>query len=143
MLTLDQRLRKTLEHGKLQRTELMGLCHVSAAAVSKWFSGRTKVLKAEHVLTIARRCRVDPSWLGSGEGPAPGEKPRANQVEEARAIYKEFEPRHIDLLRMYKRLPKEVRAPIRALIETLAATHSERYAAWSRRTAEAYLEREK
>lgn len=102
-------------------------CHISAAAVSKWFSGASKKIKTEHVFIVARLYNVDPEWLALGRGKPDRKSGTASN---------EFEDKHIDLLRMYKRLPGDIRDPIRAVIQTLAAAHSERYASWSRQMAE-------
>ena len=52
-------------------------------------------------------------------------------VAEPPGPYDAIPRRRIDLILMYGRLPPEVRAPIRVLIETLAAASSDRYAKWS------------
>lgn len=130
-MNLAERLGKAAEIGKVSQKELARIAGISEGAVSKLFSGKSREIKAAHLFPIARRCHVDPEWLASGRGQAQA----AGGIREKRATYDpkaEFEPKHIDLLRMYKRLPKEARAPIRTMIETLAAAQREDYATWIR-----------
>ncbi len=128
MTTLKDRLTEAMGE-TVTRAELATKCKVSRAAVSKWFSQDSKSLKAEHVFLIARLCQVDAEWLATGEGRP---KRKAAAIAEDVAKYGDIPQRRIDLIKAYGRLPKDVRAPIRTLIETLAIVHSERYATYSR-----------
>ena len=122
--TLSQRLEQAMEFGRVDRAKLIAACRVSPAAASKWFRKETKALKADHVFKIARLCHVSAEWLATGKGVA-------HPVEGVREPPPaEFEPKHVDLLRMYKRLPEELRLPIRQMIETLAAAQREKYSSW-------------
>lgn len=100
---------------------------LTPAAISKIVNGKTEEMQASTAFKVARLCRVDPEWLATGHGPAPGEKPT-----KPFNVKTEFEVKHLDLLRMYKRLPAEIRGPIRAMIETLAAAQREDYASWQK-----------
>lgn len=46
---------------------------VSASAVSQWFKGDTKSLKADNILTLAKFLRVNVEWLKDGVGPMEGD----------------------------------------------------------------------
>lgn len=128
--TLAQRLERAMEIGHVDRAKLIAACKVSPAAASKWFRAETGNLKAVHAFKIARLCHVDAEWLATGRGsPQP--------VSGVREPAAEFEPKHTDLLRMYRRLPEEVRLPIRQMIETLAAAQREHYASWAKLDQEA------
>jgi hypothetical protein len=139
-MVLKDRLTVALKRGELKPGQLASHIGMTAAGMSKIINGETAELKAVHVFKIARRCRVDPEWLATGEG-----KPFAGGVRDKQAQYNplaEFEPKHIDLLRMYKRLPKDIRGPIRAMIEILAASQREDYAEWIRDQRRLLLEEE-
>lgn len=112
-----------MEHKKVTRPQLMAACGVSAEAVSKWLLGKSDNLKANHAFTIAKLCGVNAEWLATGKG-----KPYPNPVQNM--VGPLIEPKHLDLIRMYRRLPPEARLPVRQLIEVLAAAHRERYATW-------------
>lgn len=129
MASLAQRLLIAMELGGVDRPRLIATCHVTPAAASKWFTGGSATLKAEHAFKIARLCGVDPEWLVTGRG-----KPQPLAVREPGP---EFEAKHADLIRMYRRLPDEVRLPIRQLIETLAAAQREQYSSWVAHECEA------
>lgn len=126
MTTLAHRLDQAMKSAKVSRADLLRVTGVSPNAASKWFKGTSENLKADHAFKIAKLCRVNAEWLATGRG-----KPAID----AGAV-SEFEPKHVDLLRMYKRLPDEVRSPIRQMIETLAAAQREGYVTWSSRAKE-------
>lgn len=113
MSTLQQRLEQAMKHAKVKQTELAKACSISTAAVAKWFGGNAKNLKMEHLFAVADLCQVDPRWLGTGDGAMLRTKGEA-------CTHQDIPQRRIDLIRMYGRLPEEVRLPIRQLIETLA-----------------------
>lgn len=116
MSTLPQRLEDALRHGKKSRQDLVRATKATRQAVNKWFDTDAKNLKMEHLFLVADECGVDPRWLATGKGAmVPGGKP-PNPLAD-------IPQRRIDLIRMYGRLPDEVRQPIRALIETLAWMH--------------------
>lgn len=128
MSTLQARLETAMRLGQLERADLARACKISNAATSKWFSGKTQELKAEHAFKIARLCRVDAEWLATGRG-------NARPIAEPATPWG-FEKKDLDLLRMFLRLHEDIQLPIRNMVQTLAAAHKERYASWSRRTAE-------
>jgi transcriptional regulator with XRE-family HTH domain len=119
MSTLQSRLEAAMKHASKKQADLARATKASSAAVTKWFSPAAKNLKMEHLFAVADECGVDPRWLATGKGamvkggkPEPGSSPIADIPQ-----------RRLDLIRMYGRLPDEVRQPIRALIETLAWMH--------------------
>lgn len=92
---------------------------VTKAAVSKWESSASPDIQLDTFFRLAKLLEVDPQELATGE---------ADKATKSTDIPQ----RRLDLIRMYGRLPSEVRMQIRGLIETLAAAQSDRYAAWSR-----------
>ena len=130
MDTLKARLDEAMKLRQITRPQLADACNISAAAVSKWFTGNTQDMKASHVFAVARLCGCDAEWLATGHGPAPGQERRRRAGHSS--LTAEFAPRHIDLLRMYKALPEEIRMPIRQMIETLSAARRERFVSWSK-----------
>lgn len=117
--TLQDRLVAAMELAGKKPADLAIACHISRAAVSKWFQANSKNLKMEHLFAVADLCGVDARWLATGRG-APR---RPKGIERA---HDDIPQRRIDLIRMYGRLPDEVRGPIRTLIETLAYMHHPR-----------------
>jgi transcriptional regulator with XRE-family HTH domain len=112
--TLTHRLEAALKHGGKTRSDLMRVCKASRQAVNKWFETNAKNLKMEHLFAVADECKVEARWLATGEGSmALGGKSQAS-------LPSDIPQRRIDLIRMYGRLPDEVRLPIRQLIETLS-----------------------
>ena len=118
MSTLQSRLQAAMELSERKPADLAAACRISRAAVSKWFQPASKNLKMEHLFTVADLCGVDARWLATGRG-----QPRRHQLTKPGD---DIPQRRLDLIRMYGRLPDEVRAPIRALIETLAYLHHPR-----------------
>jgi transcriptional regulator with XRE-family HTH domain len=130
MSTLQARLEQAMKHAKVKQADLASACGISSAAVAKWFGGTAKNLKMEHLFSVADLCRVDARWLATGKGAmVHGGKP------ENGAPPTDIPQRRIDLIRMYGRLPDEVRQPIRSLIETLAWMHHPKKAEYVKRTA--------
>lgn len=99
---------------------------ISAAAVSKWFSGDSTKIKAEHVFRVARLYHVDPEWLATGRGKA--QKPK-------QTTYDELNDKNRAFVHMYLKLPEDVRFQLHGLVSTLSATMSDRYAAFSDKLA--------
>ena len=120
---IEDRLRLAMKRGKASAAELARACDISPSAVSKWFNGKADTIKAVHVFAVARRCKVNPEWLATGEG-----KPDLPK-DVARAY--DIPDRRLELIRLYGRLPDEVRFHIRGIIEALAAASSDSYARWS------------
>lgn len=128
MSTLQARLEQAMKHAKVKQADLAKACKISTAAVTKWFGGTAKNLKMEHLFAVADLCQVEPRWLGTGAGTMLRTKGDAG-------THQDIPQRRLDLLQMYSRLPAEVRQPIRALIETLAAVQNPRQAEYVKRTA--------
>lgn len=55
------------------KTEVANAAGVSASAVSQWFKGDTKSLKADSILALAKFLRVQVEWLKDGIGPMEGD----------------------------------------------------------------------
>lgn len=116
MSTLQERLEAALRHGKKTRQDLINEKITSRQAVNKWFDDpKSKNLKMEHLFAVADFCKVDARWLATGRDAKPVPPGKAD----APSQFSDIPQRRIDLIRMYGRLPDEVRFPIRQLIETL------------------------
>lgn len=129
MSTLKARLEAAMKHADKKQADLVRATKASSAAVTKWFGDSAKNLKMEHLFAVADECGVDPRWLATGKG---------NMVKSGKSdpcAHHDIPQRRIDLIRMYSRLPAEVRQPIRALIETLVAVQNPRQAEYAKRTA--------
>lgn len=107
---------------KVTPAQIARACGISAAAVSKWFSGASTNIKAEHLFIVARLYRVDAEWLALGKG-KPERKATSSSID--------IPPARLALIRLYGKLPKDLRFQIRGLITVLAAASSDRYAQWS------------
>jgi transcriptional regulator with XRE-family HTH domain len=116
MSTLQERLTKAMETAKKNRADLAAACDISRAAVSKWFDANAKNLKMEHLFAVADACGVDARWLATGSGVMRPGKGSA-------CTHADIPQRRIDLIRMYGKLPDEIRHPIRQLIEGLSYLH--------------------
>jgi transcriptional regulator with XRE-family HTH domain len=130
MSTLQSRLEQAMKHAKVKQAELASACGISSAAVAKWFGGSAKNLKMEHLFAVADLCLVDARWLATGKGAML----RGGKLETSTPAH-DIPQRRLDLIRMYGRLPDEVRQPIRALIETLAWMHHPGKAEYVKRQA--------
>lgn len=129
MSTLKARLEAAMKHADKKQADLVRATKASSAAVTKWFGDSAKNLKMEHLFAVADECGVDPRWLATGKG----QMLKSGKSEPCTHL--DIPQRRIDLIRMYSRLPADVRQPIRALIETLAAVQNPRQAEYVKRTA--------
>lgn len=113
MNTLQSRIGQAMKHGEKSAADLARACKISRVAVGKWVDGTSKKIKTEHAFAVADACNVEPRWLALGKGPMErgGSPP---------SPYDDIPIRRLDLIRMYGRLPAEVRENIRGLIESLA-----------------------
>lgn len=125
--TLAERLALAMGED-ITAADLARECGISRAAMSKLLNGKSGDIKANNALAVARRCRVNVGWLVTGEGPM-----RPGVADSATAG---IPPHRIALIQAYGRLPADMRAPIRLLIETLALAQDEKYAKWSKEVAE-------
>lgn len=123
MPTFTDRLKDAMGES-IRPVDLAKECKVSRAAVAKWLSGNLQNMKMENLFTCADYCRVNARWLATGKGPRGLDEGSPGTG---------FEPRHLALLRTYTNLPKELRIPIRQVIETanciLSSRHREHEAA--------------
>lgn len=72
---LSERLKIAMEAKSMRQIDLVRRLNeegerVSAAAVNKWFTGRTQKIRGNLLLKTARVLNVTPEWLNSGTGPA-------------------------------------------------------------------------
>lgn len=137
--TIQERLEHAIKNGQkttpgLTAADLARTCKISPSAVSKWFNEKTKEIKAGHVFAVAKLCKVNPEWLATGEG-----KP---ELPKASGRAADIPDHHLDLIRTYAKLPKEIKFYIWGLVTTLAAASSSTYAKWSREMADAAKRRD-
>jgi len=69
MRTLAERLTWAIQRAGVKQADLARACGVREPSVSNWFKDQTKELKARPLLKAAAFLRVQPMWLGYGEGP--------------------------------------------------------------------------
>ena len=103
--------------GVVTREQLAEAVGVTVQSLSNWLNGHREPRSLDDWQRLAEALQVTPAWLCFGDT-TPAAQPK-------------LEPRHVALLQAYRGLPKEMRAPIRMLIESLWAAHNEKYRAWS------------
>ncbi|KRD71415.1 LexA family transcriptional regulator [Lysobacter sp. Root96] len=85
--TLKDRLEQALDAlpdgERPSQADLARAVKVKPASVSDWFTGKTKTLRGNTVLAIARALHVSPDWLNTGRGPM---KPAGTASEPAYRI---------------------------------------------------------
>jgi hypothetical protein len=123
--TLKDRLEAAIAGKDIQQTDLIAAVRqvdkkISRAAVSKWFRGETKELRAAHVFAVARRCEVDPEWLATGNGAM------KRGAKSSTPVPADIPAHRIALIKLYSTLPAEDRAAARRFIETMAWQHHPR-----------------
>jgi transcriptional regulator with XRE-family HTH domain len=115
---LPARLQAAIEHSGATQAELARVCGISTAAVSKWFSGRTRDLRLDHLFAVADRCQVDGRWLATGRGKML--PTGVSMIAEPSAKYSVISRERIDVLRLYERLPDDARVVVKRLLHLLA-----------------------
>ena len=63
-----ERLKKARLQAGLTQLELADMVGVTKGAVSAWENGKTKTLKDENMMRVAKSCRVNYVWLITGLG---------------------------------------------------------------------------
>jgi len=109
MSTLSERLTLALEKAGITKTDLYKGAGVSSGAVSQWFSGAVKGLRADTNVKAAKVLGVNPEWLATGKGNMyleDGETHPTAQRFMDEAMYKK-----------YKDAPKKVQKFIDDLLE--------------------------
>lgn len=53
---------------KIKQTDVARACGVDASTVNDWVSGRSKTIKGENLIAVARFLGVSPEWLATGRG---------------------------------------------------------------------------
>jgi phage repressor protein C with HTH and peptisase S24 domain len=70
---LQQRLEKALDamptDQRPSKADLARAAGIKPPSVSDWFTGKTKSLRGETLLAVARALGVTPEWLNTGRGP--------------------------------------------------------------------------
>lgn len=138
MTALSDRLAEVMRERKLSQSELATIAGVSRAAVTKWIKGDSKAISAARARRIEERTAYRAIWLETGALPKFVE--RVGVAEPASAYG--FEQRHIDLLRMYLRLPDDDRHAIRRMIEVMSVSGDPEYQAWEAKIARFNAERD-
>ncbi|RIQ74991.1 helix-turn-helix domain-containing protein [Bordetella avium] len=69
MSTLQERIREAALAARISQSELARRLGLTRGAVSFWFTGVTKELTGENLLSAAQVLGVNPAWLGTGKGP--------------------------------------------------------------------------
>lgn len=70
MTTLSDRLKTAMAAKGLRPADLARAAQVKPPSVSDWLSGKTKSIKGDNLLRVARTLDVDPTWLAHGVGAA-------------------------------------------------------------------------
>ncbi|MGD1323537.1 LexA family protein [Pandoraea pnomenusa] len=69
MRTFAERLQHAMDvRGVKMKKEIAKIAGVSSSAVTQWFKGDTKSLKADSILRVAKQLRVRVEWLKDGVG---------------------------------------------------------------------------
>lgn len=69
--TLKERLEQALEampEPRPTQADLARAAKIKPPSVSDWFTGKTKTLKGETLLSVSALLRVNPTWLNTGRG---------------------------------------------------------------------------
>jgi len=103
MKNLGERIAHVIKSYPGNQTELGNEVGVSRGAVSQWKVGEAKAIKAENLFPLARATGYSPEWIATGKGP----KHILNMVDEE----------EINLIESYRKIPKNSRATIKAVIE--------------------------
>jgi hypothetical protein len=112
---MAERVQAAMAHGEFKTdreladalNDLMGPGFISVATVYAVSSGRNA--QSPYLPHIAKVCGVDSFWLATGRGEMVESRKESPQ--------RELPQRHLNLLQRYRCLPRELRKPIRQLIE--------------------------
>jgi len=113
------RLTDAMDASKVKAIDISRATGVSRGSISKWVSGATKSILAEHAIVLAELLGVNIEWLILGKGP------RKITDKNAVVIEKHLKPSDDKLLLQFNSLPIKARNDIREKVENL----SEEYAA--------------
>jgi transcriptional regulator with XRE-family HTH domain len=114
-----ERLRELREARGMSLAAVGAEVGVTKAAVSKWERNKSPEISLEVFFKLADLYEIDPRDLAIGKKSASSALPM----------------RRLALIQAYGRLPDEMRAHIRALIEALDVALTPRYQEWSRKEA--------
>jgi transcriptional regulator with XRE-family HTH domain len=101
-MTFAKRIKEAREAARLTQAQLAEGCGISDRTVSAWENGIAEGIRGDTLFCIADKMRVDPRWLITGEGVAPG-------VETALS----------EIVRGLEDLPVDQQEAVRALIRSL------------------------
>ncbi len=114
-----ERLKELRTAKKFTLEQVAGKVGTTKANVSKWENKPNADMNLVVFFKLADLYDVDPRELATG---------RRNKAPQ-------LTPQRQSLISAYSGLPEELRAPIRALIQTLATASNPSYQAWSHREA--------
>lgn len=100
---LGERMRWAIEHSDHSQASLARAIGVTAGSVSQWCIGDIDFLRPENLFAAARALRVEPEWLGTGNGPRTRTERLAPDV-------------NAEIARIIDRLPQDAQAPLLALL---------------------------
>lgn len=69
MKTLAERLNHLMDEAGLRPADLVRATGARGSSVHAWLVGKTKNLKGENLVTLARLFNVSEAWLATGKGP--------------------------------------------------------------------------
>ena len=116
MDTFAARLKYARQRAKLSQEELARKLDISKASISKIEMGLTKEVMMTTLFRIADALMIDPRWLATGSSPI---------AESSVGL-----PGDSALIDAYGQLPKELKEPIKDLIEKAATASRQRYWQW-------------
>ncbi|RBL86651.1 hypothetical protein DDE05_08970 [Streptomyces cavourensis] len=68
MSTLSERIREAMAAAKKNQADLVRATGAKSSSVANWVGGRTKNLRGENLVIVARLLNVSEAWLGAGVG---------------------------------------------------------------------------
>jgi transcriptional regulator with XRE-family HTH domain len=101
-MTFAKRVKEAREAARLTQAQLAEGCGISDRTVSAWENGVAEGIRGDTLFCIADKMRVDPRWLVTGAGEAPGMTTALDEI-----------------VRGLEDLPVEQQEAVRALILSL------------------------
>lgn len=86
------RIRAALDTAQMSQSELARKIGVQPSAVNHWLSGRSKALKAENLVRIAKALSVSADWLETGMGSIKPEASLTREEAEVIELYRALTP---------------------------------------------------
>lgn len=69
VMGLPERVKWAIEHAGTDQASLARQIGITKGAIGQWVSGKTEFIRPAYLFRAARALRVEPEWLGTGEGP--------------------------------------------------------------------------